>query len=106
MRAVPLTLLILALLTGCASTPAEEDPSQMKLNDLQARVERLEHSVANQVALSQHADETQAALRDLQGRVDELQHTQEALIKQQRDLYADLDKRLGGRRSGGGRRGG
>jgi tol-pal system protein YbgF len=38
----------------------------------------------------------QASLRELQGRIEELEHSNEALTKQQRDLYADLDKRLGG----------
>jgi tol-pal system protein YbgF len=99
MRSACLTFLALAVLAGCASTPAEDDPAQVKLKDLEARVERLERSVANQVALSQHADETDAALRDLQGRLDEVAHGEDALGKQQRDLYADLDKRLGG--SGG-----
>ena len=91
-----LPALPLLVLLGCASTPAEEDPVQVKLNDLEARIERLERSVANQVALSQHVDDTQATLRELQGRIEELEHDQEALAKQQRDLYADLDKRLGG----------
>ena len=84
------------LLIGCASTPPEEDPVQVKLNELEARVERLERSLANQVTLSQHVDENQASLRELQGRIEELEHNNEALAKQQRDLYADLDKRLGG----------
>ena len=96
MRSVSLILLMLGVLAGCASTPAEDDAAQLKVNDLEARVQRLERSVANQVELSQHLDETQAALRDLQGRLDELEHSHDALTKQQRDLYADLDKRLGG----------
>jgi tol-pal system protein YbgF len=84
------------LLIGCASTSPEEDPLQVKLNDLEARVARLERSLANQVTLSQRVDENQASLRELQGRIEELEHTNEALAKQQRDLYTDLDKRLGG----------
>lgn len=91
-----LGLLMLALVAGCASTPPEEDPVQLKLNDLDGRVMRLERSMANQVAVSQHVDEMQASLRELQGRIEELEHSNEALTKQQRDLYADLDKRLGG----------
>lgn len=91
-----LPALMTLLLIGCASTPPEEDPLQVKLNELEARVERLEHSLANQVTLSQHVDENQASLRELQGRIEELEHNNEALAKQQRDLYADLDKRLGG----------
>jgi tol-pal system protein YbgF len=87
---------MLALVVGCASTPPEEDPVQLKLNDLEGRVMRLERSMANEVAVSQHVDEMQASLRELQGRIEELEHSNEALTKRQRDMYADLDKRLGG----------
>jgi len=89
-------LSVLALLAGCATTPPEEDPVQQKLTDLDGRVERTERSVNNQVAVSQHVDEMQAQLRELQGRIDELEHANQALMKQQRDMYSDLDKRLGG----------
>ena len=95
MRSV-LPALVTLLLLGCASTPPEEDPIQVKLSDLETRIERLERSLANQVTLSQHVDENQASLRELQGRIEELEHSNQALAKQQRDLYADLDKRLGG----------
>src|SRR5579863_4141734 len=95
MRAA-LSAFVTLLLIGCASTPPEEDPVQVKLNELEARVGRLERSLANQVTLSQHVDENQASLRELQGRIEELEHNNEALAKQQRDLYTDLDKRLGG----------
>jgi tol-pal system protein YbgF len=90
------TLCVLALLSGCATTSPEEDPVQQKLTDLDGRVERTERSVNNQVAISQHVDEMQAQLRELQGRIDELEHANQTLMKQQRDMYADLDKRLGG----------
>ncbi|HTT42516.1 MAG TPA: tol-pal system protein YbgF [Steroidobacteraceae bacterium] len=95
------TALICALLLhGCASTPAEDDPPAVNVADLQARVERLERSVENEVGVSQRLDQTQASLRELQGRIDELEHANQALAKQQRDLYADLDKRLGGGAAG------
>jgi TolA-binding protein len=83
MRAV-LPACVTLLLIGCASTPPEEDPVQVKQNELEARVERLERSVANQVTLAQHVDENQASLRELQGRIEELEHSNEALAKQQR----------------------
>jgi tol-pal system protein YbgF len=76
-----LAVMMLALAAGCASTPPEEDPVQLKLNDLEVRVARLERSVANQVTLSQHVDETQASLRELEGRIEELEHSNEALTK-------------------------
>lgn len=96
MRAVAVGLTVLALLAGCATTSPEEDPVQMKLTDLEGRVARVERSVANEVTVAQHQDEMQATLRELQGRIEELEHSNEALAKQQRDLYADLDKRVGG----------
>ena len=94
--ALPLALLAL-LGAGCASTPPEEDPVQIKLNDLDTRVGRMERIVANQVQVAQRLDEIQNNLRELRGRVDELEHSNDALSKQQRDLYNDLDKRLGPR---------
>jgi tol-pal system protein YbgF len=85
------TLLLTAILTGCASTPSEQDPVQLKLNDLDARMARI---VANQVQLSQRLDEIQSGVRDLQGRMEEMDHSNEVAAKRQRDLYGDLDRRI------------
>ncbi len=95
MRSV-IGVLLLTVLPGCASTPADEDPVQIKLNDLDTRLARVERIVTNQslVELAQHLDEVQAAVRQLRGRLDELENASEAGRKQQRDLYSDLDKRL------------
>ncbi len=38
-------------MAGCASTPPEEDPVQIKLNDLDTRLARIERVVANQSLL-------------------------------------------------------
>ena len=94
-----------ALLAGCATTPAADDPVQVKLNDVDARLTRIERIISNQslVELAQHLDAVQADVRQLRGRVEELEYKQEGLRKQQRDLYSDLDKRiaaLGGGSSG------
>ena len=94
MRLTLLALSVAALVGGCASTPPEADPVQLKLNDLDARLTRIERIVANQVEVAQRLDEVQSAVRQLRGRLEELEHGNEALAKQQRDLYADLDKRL------------
>jgi tol-pal system protein YbgF len=85
-------LLLSALATGCASTPSEDE--QAKLADLEQRVARIERIAANEVEVSQRLDEIQETLRQLRGRIDDLEHNSEALRKQQRDLYGDLDKRL------------
>jgi len=87
-------LLLSTLAAGCASTPADQDPVQLKLNDLDARIARLERIMANQAESAQRMDEVQNSLRELRGRVDELEHNNETLTKQQRDFYTDLNKRL------------
>src|SRR6266436_1164864 len=94
MRPTLLALSVATLSADCASTPPEADPVQLKLNDLDARITRIERIVANQVEAAQHLDEVQGNVRQLRGRLEELEHSNEALAKQQRDLYADLDKRL------------
>jgi len=92
MRSFTFAVLCLAL-GACATTP-EEDPVQLKLKDLDTRETRLERMAANQVELAQRLDEVQAGQRELRGRIEELEHSHDALVKQQRDLYGDLDKRL------------
>src|ERR1700761_8573002 len=88
--------LVAALGAGCASAPAADDPIQLKLNDIDARVTRIERIISNQslVELAQHLDQVQADVRQLRGRVEELEYSSEAMRKQQRDLYSDLDKRI------------
>jgi tol-pal system protein YbgF len=101
---LPCAALGLAIVAGCASTPPEDDPVQVKLNDLDARTQRIERVISNNslLDLAQRMDALQAQMRALQGRIDELQNANEALRKQQRDLYADLDRRLTQLSSSGG----
>ncbi|HVY81332.1 MAG TPA: tol-pal system protein YbgF [Steroidobacteraceae bacterium] len=77
---------------------------QLKLADLDGRVGRIERVVSNQSLLdmAQRLDAAQEDVRRLRGRVEELENANEALKKQQRDLYADLDKRLSAVSVGGG----
>ncbi len=83
------------LLAGCATNPAE-DPLQIKLNDFDSRLGRVERVVSNQslVDMSRRLDTLEAQLRELRGTSEVLQNGSEALRKQQRDLYADLEKRI------------
>jgi len=85
--------LVPAMLAGCATTP-DKDPVQLRLNDLEERVTRMERSVANEVQVAQSVDEMQGNLRELRGRIEELEHTNDSLRKQQRDLFGDLERRL------------
>ena len=85
-----------ALLAGCVTTPPEEDPVQLRLNDLDSRLGRVERVVNNQslVELGRRVDALEAELRALRGSTEELQNAGDGVRKQQRDLYADLDRRL------------
>lgn len=84
------------LLVACETTPPGPDPTQVKLNDVDERLGRVERVVSNQslLTLSQRIDVLEAQVRELRGTVEELQNSNESLRKQQRDLYADLDRRL------------
>lgn len=95
------TALLVVLLAGCSLTRSGPDPVQVKLDDIDARLAKLERVMANQSLLdmAQTQDSLQADIRTLRGRVDELQNSIDQMKKQQHDLYADLDRRLG---SGGG----
>ena len=83
-------------MAGCASTPPEQDPVQIKLNDLDTRLARIERVVANQslLDLANQTDSLRNDLRAMHNDVDLLSNNLEASRKQQRDLYADLDRRM------------
>ena len=88
--------LVALALAGCASTPPDQDPVQIKLNDLDTRLARIERVVANQslLDLANQTDSLRNDLRAMHNDVDLLTNNLEASRKQQRDLYADLDRRM------------
>jgi tol-pal system protein YbgF len=81
---------------GCATTPPDQDPVQIKLNDLDTRLARIERVVANQslLELANQSEALRTDLRAMHNDVDQLTNSLEANRKQQRDLYADLDRRM------------
>src|SRR5277367_5273945 len=83
-------------LSGCASTPPEEDPVQIKLRDLDTRLARIERVMANQSLLdvSNQLEAMRGDVRGMHNDVDQLTNSLDASRKQQRDLYADLDRRM------------
>jgi tol-pal system protein YbgF len=83
-------------LSGCASTPPEEDPVQIKLKDLDTRLVRIERVMANQSLLevSNQLEALRGDVRAMHNDVDQLSNALESSRKQQRDMYADLDQRL------------
>ena len=96
-RACRLCLICCGLLAvaGCA-TPPEKDPVQIKLNDLDTRLVRIERVVANQslLELANELDAARSDVRSLHNDFDQVSNNLAASRKQQKDLYADLDRRL------------
>lgn len=83
-------------LSGCASTPPEEDPVQIKLKDLDTRLARIERVMANQSLLEfgNQLEALRGDVRAMHNDVDQMGNAFEAARKQSRDMYADLDQRL------------
>lgn len=104
MRPIILAALVTVLATGCASVPPDQDPVQIRLNDLDGRISKVERVMSNQslLQMEQQVDTLQAEVRDLRGQIDDLRNAKRELQKRQHDLYADLDKRVGALEHGGG----
>jgi tol-pal system protein YbgF len=82
-------------LGGCAVSP-EEDPVQIRMNDIDSRLQRIERVLTNQslLELAQRIDSVQADVRTIRGEVEMLQNQTEGGKAQSRNLYGDLEKRL------------
>jgi tol-pal system protein YbgF len=103
MRAVAAAA-VCAVLAGCATTSPEQDPVVQKMTELDSRLLRIERVLANQslLDLSQRIEATQAEVRALRGQFDELQHSLSKANEQQREMYNDVNRRLGAIEGGGG----
>lgn len=68
----------------------------IRMNDLDARVQRMERVLTNQslLEMAQRIDALQAQLRSLRGEVELLQNQSEGGKSQTRTLYGDLEKRI------------
>ena len=83
-------------MSGCASSPPQPDPVQLKLTDLDTRLSRIERVVDNRslLDLSNQIEQARADLRSVHDRIDQMNHEIEQSRRQNRDLYADLDARV------------
>jgi len=86
-----------ALFGGCTMmTPPSEDPTLLRLAELERRIEAIERILANGslVELTMQMDELQRQTAELQGRAETLEYQAEGSDERQRDLYMDLDERI------------
>lgn len=89
-------ILCVVLVGACTTTPPQEDPVLLKLDDLERRLTAIERILANGslIELTMQVDELQRQNAALQGRTESLEHNAETTASRQRDLYVDLDDRL------------
>jgi len=84
-------LMSVSAVAGAAGTRELESRTQ----DLETRFDALEgRSTQSLVEMQQQIETSRQELRSLRGEIDEARNDLESLRKQQRELYADLDRRL------------
>ena len=84
-------------LGACVTIPPEEDPVYLKLIDLEARLVRIERVVDNQslIQLATQVEQLQSETQAVRGEIETLRFESENAANRQRDLYLDVDRRLG-----------
>jgi tol-pal system protein YbgF len=94
-----------AAVAGCSTLTPTDDPVYLRLQDLDARLGRIEKVVNNQslVDLASQIDQLQAETKELRGQIETLQHDTESASGRQRQLYLDVDRRLQALEQGQGR---
>ena len=89
-------MLLAVTLPARAQTMAPAAPQATAMLTTEQRLERVEHVLdsGTLLGLSQRLDQLEEQVRAQHGQLEEAQNQIEALRKQNRDLYADLDARL------------
>ena len=92
--------LISAAFVGCgysgALLAAKENPTDLKVADLEARLIRVERIMENQslIQLSTEVEKLRSENQALRGELDKLRYDSTNSDNRQRELYVDLDRRL------------
>lgn len=96
MKRIWLALPCIALLGACSSLSPQEDPVYLRLNDIEARLMRMERVFENEslIELASDMDALRSDVQELRGQVETLRHDMETQAERQRDLYVDVDSRL------------
>ena len=84
------------LASGCSSLSPSEDPVALRMQDLEARLIRIERVVENQslVELSNELERLRSETTALRGELETLRFESENSASRQRELYVDVDERL------------
>jgi tol-pal system protein YbgF len=82
--------------SGCSSLSPSEDPVALRMQDLEARLIRIERVVENQslVELSNELERLRSETTALRGELESLRFESENSDSRQRELYVDVDERL------------
>ena len=85
-----------AAVVGSSSLSARDDPVELKLTDLEARMIRIEKIVNNQslIELANQLDQLRSETAALRGDIEQLRHDTDSSANRQKELYVDVDKRL------------
>jgi len=85
-----------AAVVGSSSLSARDDPVELKLTDIEARMIRIEKIVNNQslIELANQLDQLRSETAALRGDIEQLRHDTDSSASRQKELYVDVDKRL------------
>jgi tol-pal system protein YbgF len=84
------------VLAGCSSLTPTTDPVYLRLQDIDARLIRIERVIENEslIELSTQLSQLQAETASLRGEIETLRYESENSAARDRDLYIDVDTRL------------
>lgn len=90
------TLAGLGAAFGCSTMTPTQDPTALRLTDLEARLIRVERVVQNEslIELASSIQQLQSQVQALRGEIETLRFESENSAGRQRELYLDVDRRL------------
>ena len=96
MKRLHLAVGIAVVASGCSTLSPSEDPVALRMQDLEARLIRIERIVENQslVELSNELERLRSETTALRGELETLRFETENSDSRQRELYVDVDERL------------
>lgn len=93
---LPTGIVSFGLLAACSTITPTDDPVYLRLQDLEARLIRIERVVNNEslIQVANQLEQLRADTQALRGEVETLRFETESGAERQRQLYLDIDERL------------